>query len=255
MNEEEKHFDYEGLGKKLLAYCRKYSIPPQHIFDILNDQKVIPMLRGKGLEYSLSLVLPTVLDAAAWQVNKLNRNAQPGIPDEDLEVIHKRTGIRLVVESKSAVRGSMTLGTRSRTHKVPHFKVKCHRSRSNKKLETNDRYAETAFDVLVSNPTNALYAGATIGEELELIDDAALIEALMQYYNAAGTSTLVEAAAADWRFVLPPRIAVDGFIPRTPVVLLTGDPNWQPLNQLETQLTAVVQQQADARRRPGHSSK
>ena len=255
MNEATMRAEHEELGGRLAEYCRQYSIPPQHIFDILNDQKVIPMLRGKGLEYSLILILPTVLNPAAWEVSKLNPNAQPGKPDEDIAVTHKRTGIRLVVESKSAVRGSMKLGIHTRIHKVPHFRVKCHRSRSNKKLLTNDQYADSAFDVLMSNPTNALFAGATIGEELELIKNPALIQALMQHYNAANEAALLEAGAADWRFVLPPQIAVNGFIPRTPFVLLTNDPHWQPLNQLEAQLTAVVQQREDARRRPGRSSK
>ncbi len=252
MNESD---NYEELGRRLAEYCRKYSIPPQHIFDILNDQKVIPMLRGKGLEYSLVLILPTVLNPAAWEVSKLNPNPQPGNPDEDIAVTHKRTGIRLVVESKSAVRGSMTLGTRSRTHKVPHFKVKSHRSRSNKKLESNDRYADSVFDVLVSNPINALFAGRTIGEDLELIKNPMLIQALMQHYNATDEAALLEAAATDWRFVLSSQISENGFIPRTPTVLLTNDPNWQPLNQLADQLTAIVQQRDDARRRLGRSSK
>lgn len=54
--------NYELLGRNVEAYCNKYGIRIDDFFPILNDQKVIPMLRGKAAEYDAvavtSLFLP-----------------------------------------------------------------------------------------------------------------------------------------------------------------------------------------------------
>lgn len=54
--------DYEHLGKEVVAYCKKYNIRVEDFFPILNDQKVIPMLRGKAAEYDAVFTLRQVLD-------------------------------------------------------------------------------------------------------------------------------------------------------------------------------------------------
>lgn len=242
------------LGQQLEDYCRKYSIPVEYFFEIINDQKVVPMLRGKDMEYNVYLVLRQLLDPRAWVVTKLNLGAQPGMPDQDISITHRKTGEILVVESKSSVRGSMTTGVRARHHKVGHFKVKCHRSRSFIGRAGNDRYQATDFDVLITNPSNALFAGGTIGEELELIDDGLLIELLNKYYGVVDEAALLQAATSGWRFVLPTNIAdVDGFIPRTPVVYLQDDPHWSPLTEFQSVVEEVVRQRV-ARKRSGRSS-
>ena len=243
--------DFQSLGERLADYCRRYSIPLHYFFEILNDQKVVPMLRGKGMEYNAFLLLHQQLNPSEWTVQKLNLSAQPGTPDQDIGVTHRRAGEVLIVESKSAVRGSMSSGARARHHKVPHFKVKCHRSRSNVKLAgtSNDRYRDDEFDILITNPSNAFFAGRTVGEELELIGDLNLLEILYEHYAISSSEELVDAASSDWRFVLPPDIAdPDGFIPRTPTVYLQNDSHWLSLDQLEGRITEVVRQ-----RRAHHS--
>jgi hypothetical protein len=208
------------------------------------------MLRGKGMEYNVYLLLRELLNPSAWVVAKLNLGAQPGLPDQDISVTHRKTGEILIVESKSAVRGSMTTGARARMHKVPHFKVKSHRSRSNIKLATigNDRYSVSDFDVLVTNPSNALFAGGTVGDELEIMDDPALIQVLYQYYGVSDDESLLQATAQDYRFVLPPDIGENGLIPRTPTVYLQDDPNWLPLTELPRKLEEVVRKRVADRR-------
>ncbi|MEI3419691.1 MAG: hypothetical protein V8R91_00740 [Butyricimonas faecihominis] len=93
----------------------------------------------------------------------MNLNAQNNTIDEDVSITHSKTGINLKVECKNAVRGSFNLGKRTKILKVPHFKVKCHRSRSNISLSTttNDRYLVGDFDLLACNTSNALYEGDT----------------------------------------------------------------------------------------------
>lgn len=141
---------YEQLGRAVVAFCTKYNIRVEDFLPILNDQKVIPMLRGKAAEYDAVFTLQRLLDPQAWIVSKLNLNPQPRTADQDIGVTHRRSGIQVIIETKSAVRGSISTGKRTRTHKVPHFKVKCHRSRSNKVFAYNDRYLATAFDIIVS---------------------------------------------------------------------------------------------------------
>ena len=51
------------LGRQMLEYCRKYKIPQDYVMDILNDQKVVPMIRGKATEYAVELLLRDILPA------------------------------------------------------------------------------------------------------------------------------------------------------------------------------------------------
>lgn len=211
--------------------------------DILEDQKVLPMIRGKANEYVAKIVLERSL-GRSWLVQKLNLNAQPSRADEDLAITHARTGIRLRVEAKSAARGTFKLGT-NRTHiKTPHFKVKCHRSRSNiKKSETtNDRYMARDFDLIICNVSNALFEGATIGENLELLKNKDAIRYIKQHYGVETDGDLVSAAYEDWRCCFPRTIAQgDGSLPRTPSVKLADDENWFGIEILESRLKREIE--------------
>lgn len=236
--------NYEQLGKNVEIYCKKYGIRLDDFFPILNDQKVIPMLRGKAAEYDAVAVLSNILDPQIWIVSKLNLNPQPGTNDQDIGVTHRRTGIQVIIETKSAVRGSMATGIRARNHKEPHYKVKCHRSRSNISLPYNDRYLATDFDVIVATPTNALFKGGTVGEDFEVVSATGLLEILYQHYSVSDELSLINETNKDWRFALPSTIAEDvqGYqvIPRTPSVLLVDDPHWLPIGQIHLYLEAIV---------------
>jgi hypothetical protein len=238
--------ELKNLGKNLEEYCKKYSIPIEYIFEILNDQKVTPMIRGKATEYEAFSLLNSQLNSSEWSVQKLNLSAQPGMPDEDISITHRRTGKILKAESKNAVRGSMCTGERARIHKVPHFKVKCHRSRSNIALSgsSNDRYAVDVFDVIITNPVNAIIKGRTVGPELELIQDEALLEILYEHYEVSSGVDLLVATRNDWRFAIPSEIGENGFVPRTPYVLLENDPHWLSINQIESKLHEIVRMTA-----------
>lgn len=231
------------LGKSLSEFCQRFFIPKDCIFEILEDQKVVPMIRGKAMEHMAATKLKSVLDPYQWKVEKLNISAQPGELDEDISVTHSKTGIRIKIESKSAVRGSMTRGVRSRLLKnTPHFKVKCHRSRSNtKKLETgNDSYRVEDFDLILTTPLNAIYEGSTIGRDFELVPDPLLIKHLHKKYGTSTDKELEVQMNEDWHFVEPIDIAVKGLIPRTPYVLLDGEPNWKPISTVEKALLGIV---------------
>jgi hypothetical protein len=241
----------DELGRQLLKYCEEFAVPPEYLFQILNDQKVVPMIRGKATEFRGYLAVRSVLSESEWSVQKLNLNAQPGSGDEDISVTHRRTGVILKAECKNAVRGSMRSGIRARICCVPHFRVKCHRSRSNVKLAqtTNDRYSADTFDVILTDVSNALFQGRTVSAQLELLHDREILLLVAKHYSVSEDEDILKAAYRDWRFVLPSAIARDGFIPRTPIVCLESDPNWKPLDHLPKALLDLVTERYNKRKR------
>lgn len=210
--------ELQEFGKRIMNFCNKYYIPCDFLFEILEDQKVIPMIRGKAMEYNAFLLLDKILPKSVWSVQKLNLNPQPGVYDEDTSVTHRR---------------------------------KCHRSRSNIKLveTSNDRYALGCFDIILTTPLNAIYEGNTIGETLEIINDIKLKEILYKHYSVNRDEELIKACSTDWRYCIPEDIAENGFIPRTPYVKLTNDPHWKPIIEIEKGLTEVVKLRRDSQTR------
>lgn len=235
-NEEELRV-YKGIAE----YCQTYNIPKENLLDILEDQKVLPMIRGKATEYVGAAFLKQVLDPRDWLVEKLNLNPQAGTIDEDVSITFRRTGDRLKAETKNAVRGSFRL--RSRHQLTPSFTVKCHKSRSNLRLQgtTNDRYLVGEFDLLLCNVSNALFRGRSLERGLPLIEDPGSIEWLKEFYDVETEAELIRKAYDDWRLCLPLSIAnEDGVIPRTPRVLLENDPNWFHPDQLAATLRGLI---------------
>lgn len=234
------------LGIKTMRYVNKFNVPIDYLFEILEDQKVTPMIRGKAMEYNAYLLLEHSLPKTSWSVQKLNLNAQPGFGDEDISITHRRTGIILKVESKSAVRGSISSNTRTRIverRNVSGFNVKCHRSRSNISLAdtSNDRYHVNSFDVIVTNVSNAIFQGGTVGETLEIVHDESLRQMLHNFYQTHSDDELRRATENDWRFCIPADIADNDYIPRTPFVRLENDTHWRPFNEIEQRLHQVVE--------------
>ena len=241
----------EQLLQELKTYCKDFNVPIDYVFEILRDQKVIPMIRGKATEYNAYLYLRNNLNSHTWDVQKLNLNAQNNEYDEDVSITHRASGIRLKVECKNACRGSFRDGVRTKVLKVPHFKVKCHRSRSNMEKETNDRYLVGEFDLLLSNTSNAIYQEKT-DDYLELIRNKKAIKVLFDYYGVSDNKSLIEACNNDWRFAIPEDIAENGVIPRTPYVRLNNDVNWFSIVDLDEKLRPVIErkkQQIRAKRR------
>lgn len=236
-------------------YCNKYFVPEEYLWEILEDSKVVPMIRGKATEYSAYLFLRGYLDNHKFSVDKLNLNAQPGAEDEDVSITHRATGIRLRIEVKNACRGEFTDGKRCKILKnIPHFKVKCHRSRSNmdKANTTNDRYVIGDFDLLVTNTLNAIYKGETYTSDFEFISEKR-IKILKEYYQVATDRELEEAASQDWRFAFPEDIAEECngvlAIPRTPYVALENDEHWFKVEDLSERLERKAIEKARERKR------
>lgn len=223
-------------------YCEKYNIPIENLLDILEDQKVLPMMRGKASEFIATAVLKKILNKREWQVQKLNLNPQHGHSDEDISITHSRKGTRLNVEVKSSVRESFKIGTPRTIINSPHFKVKCHRSRSNTKKKTNDRYLVDDFDLIITNVSNAIFQGNTSSAGMLILRDRVKIDSLKEFYRVNDDASLIRCAYDDWRCVLPSAISLeDGTIPRTPSVCLDGDPHWFKIEKLGARLDDLIQ--------------
>lgn len=228
----------QELGEALIRYCETFKVPKEYIMDILIDQKVVPMIRGKATEYDVFLLLKRVLNPHEWSVAKLNLNAQNGRHDEDVTVTHQRTGIIIKVECKNATRGSFKFSSRCRI-KEPFCTIKCHKSRSDlsKANTTNDRYLLGDFDLVISNLSNAVIAGSTYSENFELIENETAKQKLAEYYGVPMEyQAIFDAAYNDWRFAMAKDIAKEGVIPRTPTLKLQNDPNWHPISEIEKYL-------------------
>ena len=245
MSEQPTSQEAERIFSGIIEYCDTYNIPKDNLFEILEDQKVLPMIRGKATEYIGAAILSQTLDSREWIVNKLNLNPQSGGGfDEDVGITFRRTGQRFKAETKNAVRGSFRL--RGRIVKGPHFQVKCHKSRSNltRQATTNDRYLVGEFDLLLCNPSNAIFRTRSLDRGLPLITDQDSLKWLKEFYKVESDDELRRESYEDWRACLPSSIAQeDGSIPRNPRVSMEDDPNWFPLEQLHTNLRTLVMSQ------------
>lgn len=245
-----RRMEDESFLFEVKKYCEKYNIPVSNLMEILEDQKVVPMIRGKATEINAYILLSDSLDSKEWTVHKLNLNPQPNSEDQDISLVNKRTGIALKVECKNATRGSFRSGKGRTKIKEPHFTVKCHRSRSNVKLATttNDKYSVDCFDFVITNSSNAIIKGNTIGSTFQLINEPDLLKILQDHYGATSEIDLLRCAYSDWRFCVCTEIAVDGFLPRTPVVRLKNDPKWRPISEMEKTAIKLVEQRRAIKR-------
>ncbi len=160
----------ESWEQKVEEYCEKYNIPILYLAETLYEPKVVPMIRGKAFEFSVMMALQEILPKDEWQVDKPMMNAQIGLHDVDVRVIHKPTNKIIRVECKLAKKGGYRLFGDGHSE----IKVKCMRSRTlgpakvkalapkfgvtEKVLAIhNDQYLSKDFDIIISSIGNAFY--------------------------------------------------------------------------------------------------
>lgn len=228
--------------QEIISYCARYNIPRKHLIDILEDQKVLPMIRGKATEYADMEFVKHILSNREWSVEKLNLNPQfSGDMDEDISITFKRSGDRLKAETKNATRGSFRHSTKNRPY--PHFTVKCHKSRSNLKRKNNDCYLVEDFDIIMCNVSNALFRNKTLDPGIHLIENEESINWLKEYYQVE-KEYLFDKAYEDWRFCIPASIAEEKndewILPRCPVVRMADDPHWFRPGDLHSKLRSLI---------------
>ncbi len=158
------------LYENLYAYCQKYDIPIEYLPEILLEPKVIPMIRGKAFEFTVLKALRQILPTDVWLVDKPMVNAQFGLHDTDVRIVHKPTGKIISAECKLVGKGTFKLNKDASVQ----ARVKCMRSRTlgESKIKElapklgvsedllkvhNDQYVPADFQVVITNLANAFY--------------------------------------------------------------------------------------------------
>jgi len=156
--------------QKVKEYCEKYNLPILYLAETLYEPKVVPMIRGKGFEFSVMMVLQQFLPKNEWIVSKATMSEEIGFHDTDIRVFHKRTGKVVRVECKLAKKEGYRLYADGHSE----IRVKCMRSRTlgaakvkelapklgvdeQVLLIHNDQYLSADFDVVVTSIGNAFY--------------------------------------------------------------------------------------------------
>lgn len=154
---------------KLRDFCQRYDLEIDYLADILNDPKVIPMIRGKSFEFTVKEYLSDIL-SKNYQVTNPRLNAQTGLHDIDVAIINITNSKQYSIECKLASKGSFRLNQKGN----PYLKVKCMRSRTlgdeaallrSKAKDIpfeflkihNDQYTANDFDFVVTSIANAFY--------------------------------------------------------------------------------------------------
>ena len=155
--------------KKIIDYCDYYNIPLAYLSETMSEPKVVPMIRGKAFEFSVMLILQNILPKNEWKVGKIIVNAQSGLHDVDVQVIHLPSKKKLTVECKLA--GKERYRFRKGYNEID---VKCMRSRTlgagkvaslapklgiPKDVLTihNDQYLPEDFDLVITSIGNTFY--------------------------------------------------------------------------------------------------
>ena len=156
--------------RKVEDFCYKYNIPTEYLAEVLNEPKVVPMLRGKAFEFTVMMALDSILPKAVWQVDKPAINAQFGSHDMDVRVRHLPTGTVITPECKLAANMGVVL-----TDDGYRIRVKCMRSRTlgtaraaligaelgiptEVVMVHNDQYTPRDFDLVITSIGNAFYS-------------------------------------------------------------------------------------------------
>jgi hypothetical protein len=159
----------DNWQKRIEEYCKEFTIPIQHLADILNEPKVVPMIRGKGFEYSVMIKLSDLLPSNEWIITKATAGEE-AFHDTDVRVVHKRTGKPIRLECKLAGKQGYRLYPDGHSE----IRVKCMRSRTlgdvkvkelapklgvdeNALSSHRDQYVSADFDIVVTTIGNAFY--------------------------------------------------------------------------------------------------
>lgn len=155
--------------QRIFEYCKEYNIPIEYLADTLYEPKVVPMIRGKGFEYSVISRLRSILPSNEWIITKATAGEE-AFHDTDVKVVHKRTGRLIRLECKLAGKQGYRLHADGHSE----IRVKCMRSRTlgdakvkelapklgvdEKALSAHrDQYVAADFDIVVTSIGNTFY--------------------------------------------------------------------------------------------------
>ena len=154
--------------EKLEIFGDRYNLNIEYLVEILDDPKVIPMIRGKSFEFTVQSYLSEIL-SSQYQVTNPRLNPQAGFKDVDVCIIDTITQKRYSVECKLSKKGGFHCKKGN-----PFIEIKCMRSRTlgeeaarqksvltgipaNLLMIHNDQYTSSDFDIVITSIANAFY--------------------------------------------------------------------------------------------------
>jgi hypothetical protein len=263
--------------EKVEAYCIKYNIPLTYLAEIINEPKVVPMIRGKAFEFSAMLRLQEIL-SPNWLIDKPVMNAQFGFHDMDVRVKHVATGKTIGVECKLAGKNNFKK-LKNGTYQI---RVKCMRSRTlgDAKVKElapkigvdfdllkihNDQYVPQNFDVVLTTIGNAFYDTNDETDAFDWHPNAVALEFLEKLFKTNDQEELqsltfnnMYLAHSQDLIIAPvnnvvcsrsqcPNPTGCGFIPNYPVIYfdengLLADNRWHSIENAESFFTRILPQ-------------
>jgi len=160
--------DEDKIIKKIIEYCNEHGLDFNTLPLLINEPKLVPMMRGIGFEYVIQNKLNEILSYnSKYEIIKPNINAQHTLPDIDILIKDNDNGKSYKLECKLAKNNSFNL-------KKENCKIKVMRSRTlgDKMIEETakkeklsidyisahkDSYLFNKFDFVVTNLRNAFY--------------------------------------------------------------------------------------------------
>jgi hypothetical protein len=259
---------------KLQILCKKYNLNIKYLADIINDPKVIPMIRGKSFEMTARDVIQEILPNK-YEVTNPRINAQAGLHDIDISIVDQLSQKQYSIECKLAAKGSFRLEKGE-----PRLRVKCMRSRTlgNKAAKQrakllnipetllqihNDQYVARDFDIVVTSIANAFYETDKDGlfywspsnEAMLLLEKMGIQnqeETFYKMYAAKSTDLIANQENRENKIICTRKACANelkklgmeycDFIPNYPCIYfdkMTGVPfsPWVSLEKIETLLT------------------
>lgn len=169
---------------KLEDFCNRYDLEIEYLAEVLNDPKVVPMIRGKSFEFSAKKHISKIL-SDRYEVTNPRLNAQTGQHDIDIAIFNTKTNKKYSVECKLSKKGSFKGKLKannnlslfeeySEKYSSLKIQVKCMRSRTlgeqaakpkskargldyDLLMTHNDQYIPGEFDLVVTSIANAFY--------------------------------------------------------------------------------------------------
>lgn len=162
-------FQSSDWVEELVKFSQCYDLEIEYITEILNDPKVIPMIRGKSFEFTVKKYIVELLPKT-YEITNPRLNAQTGMQDVDVLIINQQTNQKYTLECKLASKGSFHPNTKGN----PWLAVKCMRSRTlgdeaaQQRANTTglayelwkthtDQYRQEDFDFVVTSMANTFY--------------------------------------------------------------------------------------------------
>ncbi len=254
--------------EKLKQYCYEHGLDFENLAEVLNEPKVVPMVRGIGYEYVVISYLKNLLqNDTRFVAGKTIVNTQMDVKGSDADIFDKVTNRKIRLECKLAANGSFSTGTR--IIKYPHCKIKVMRSRTlgEKMIERvaamgeatideitahKDSYLPSHFDFVITNLRNAFYV-TTESDTFKFEPTDEQWAFLETFFNTTSHQVIDDELKFNHFYIKStdlaplnnghdcnrrdcPNPTTCKFIPNYPIFRMNAPMNWKPLRDIRNDL-------------------